>query len=494
MIVDNIHRSHSVGAEPDHRAGNAGANLARRCQAWFRNKLCCCVVVPHVRRDVVAPGNGEALVCAATTQSDRLSGKSFENPAYEGPDNVFADSAGISARGSENSAGVFRETGFQWSEEEVSHLPWKALKSELPISAGCHWGEAFFCDNDAQALMKCFGFKQIGVLGDGVQGVVYQYENSDGHYYAVKMASEDAPSSDDHLHQLSCSNDIKANRGELVGLQLPSHPNIASIHALVMQDLSNSRRYIPVNPNQDFSAVDYQHMQLKMVVCEYVHGIDMFNAIARFPALAASPGRSAVSFVMNVFPQLLDALIFLHNHKVIHRDLKPENILMTPSGEVKIVDFGSAIQLAGRSRTNSLRGTPQTLAPEVYTQGLWYSYPADLWSLGVLLLELMAHKTGGDFQDMVMAQFTLKYPGEDIFSKSKERCSGASESSFTCRVLERFDYEDISQLFDQSVVDGRDHPQTPYLKIIVTGLLRGDPDKRMTISAIRQIWDLLSMK
>ncbi|XP_069394777.1 STE20-like serine/threonine-protein kinase isoform X2 [Paralichthys olivaceus] len=91
--------------------------------------------------------------------------------------------------------------------------------------------------------------------------------------------------------------------------------------------------------------------------------------------------------------QTLEALIYLHENKVIHRDLKAGNILLSLDGEVKLADFGvSAKNTKTLQRRDSFIGTPYWMAPEVVmcetSKDRPYDYKADIWSLGVTLIEL----------------------------------------------------------------------------------------------------------
>ncbi|AWP13873.1 putative STE20-like serine/threonine-protein kinase [Scophthalmus maximus] len=91
--------------------------------------------------------------------------------------------------------------------------------------------------------------------------------------------------------------------------------------------------------------------------------------------------------------QTLEALIYLHEIKVIHRDLKAGNILLSLDGEVKLADFGvSAKNTKTLQRRDSFIGTPYWMAPEVVmcetSKDRPYDYKADIWSLGVTLIEL----------------------------------------------------------------------------------------------------------
>ncbi|KAM6997975.1 STE20-like serine/threonine-protein kinase isoform 2-T2 [Tautogolabrus adspersus] len=91
--------------------------------------------------------------------------------------------------------------------------------------------------------------------------------------------------------------------------------------------------------------------------------------------------------------QTLEALCYLHENKVIHRDLKAGNILLSLNGEVKLADFGvSAKNTKTLQRRDSFIGTPYWMAPEVVmcetSKDRPYDYKADIWSLGVTLIEL----------------------------------------------------------------------------------------------------------
>ncbi|XP_023221095.1 serine/threonine-protein kinase 10-like isoform X2 [Centruroides sculpturatus] len=87
------------------------------------------------------------------------------------------------------------------------------------------------------------------------------------------------------------------------------------------------------------------------------------------------------------------ALDFLHKNKVIHRDLKAGNVLLTLDGGVKLADFGvSAKNKSTMQKRDSFIGTPYWMAPEVVLCETFrdnpYDYKADIWSLGITLIEL----------------------------------------------------------------------------------------------------------
>ncbi len=117
-------------------------------------------------------------------------------------------------------------------------------------------------------------------------------------------------------------------------------------------------------------------------------------------AMEYLPGRSLKQLIREEAPldpvraiditiQILKAARFAHRHGVIHRDLKPHNVIVDDAGHAKVTDFG--IARAGASdmtETGSIMGTAQYLSPE-QAQGHAVSASSDLYSVGVVLYELL---------------------------------------------------------------------------------------------------------
>jgi cGMP-dependent protein kinase len=112
---------------------------------------------------------------------------------------------------------------------------------------------------------------------------------------------------------------------------------------------------------------------------EFVQGQDLYEVMRLLGVLKENEGRFYTA-------ALLLILEHLHMNNIIYRDLKPEKVLVELNGYPKLVDFGSAKQVQGRAFT--VLGTPHYMAPELL-QGQGYGEAADMWSLGVLLYELL---------------------------------------------------------------------------------------------------------
>ena len=82
------------------------------------------------------------------------------------------------------------------------------------------------------------------------------------------------------------------------------------------------------------------------------------------------------------------AFEYLHDRQIVYRDLKPENLLIGTNGYLKVTDFSFAKKLPKGTKTYTLCGTPQYLAPE-QVQQLGHNRAVDWWALGVLIYELV---------------------------------------------------------------------------------------------------------
>lgn len=88
------------------------------------------------------------------------------------------------------------------------------------------------------------------------------------------------------------------------------------------------------------------------------------------------------------FIQTAAAIYFLHSKELVHRDIKPENLLLDDKNNIKLCDFGWCVQIYDDEPRNTFCGTYEYMAPEVINED-YYDKSIDLWSLGILLYELL---------------------------------------------------------------------------------------------------------
>ncbi len=127
------------------------------------------------------------------------------------------------------------------------------------------------------------------------------------------------------------------------------------------------------------------------LVMEFVEGPNVRHLIRE----GALPVDEAIPLVLSV----CEALDYAHDKGVVHRDIKPENLLLTRNGAVKVADFGIAEMMRGDTADAGaelgsvrLAGTPGYLAPELASAPDTVDHRADLYSLAVVLHELLTGK------------------------------------------------------------------------------------------------------
>jgi eukaryotic-like serine/threonine-protein kinase len=122
---------------------------------------------------------------------------------------------------------------------------------------------------------------------------------------------------------------------------------------------------------------------LNYIAMEYVPGGTLKDRIREVGAL--DPAEAA-----GIAARVADALSVAHSKGIIHRDIKPQNVLLTPTGEVKVVDFGiaRAASATAVTRTSHVLGTAGYMSPE-QAAGQRVGPESDLYSLGVVLYEML---------------------------------------------------------------------------------------------------------
>ena len=113
---------------------------------------------------------------------------------------------------------------------------------------------------------------------------------------------------------------------------------------------------------------------------EYMKGGSLTDFIYRYEKKIP---ENVISYIAK---QILIGLRSLHKKFQLHRDLKSDNILLGDQGEVKLADFGFAIQLTKeRMNRKSVVGTPAWMAPELIKKQE-YDSKVDIWSLGIVII------------------------------------------------------------------------------------------------------------
>ena len=117
------------------------------------------------------------------------------------------------------------------------------------------------------------------------------------------------------------------------------------------------------------------------IIMEYAEKGNLFQLISK------EKSGLDESKAFDYFIQVVNAVYYLHNNNIIHRDIKPENILIGNDNKIKLCDFGWAKELTLENRS-TFCGTVEYMAPEIVGSEN-YDYSVDIWSLGILLYELL---------------------------------------------------------------------------------------------------------
>ncbi len=123
-------------------------------------------------------------------------------------------------------------------------------------------------------------------------------------------------------------------------------------------------------------------------VMEYVEGETLKDFLER-------KGRLTDEEIKEIFSQMLDAVGYVHEQKLVHRDIKPSNFMIDTSGKIKLMDFGIAKSLDStaaeytQTGTGMQMGTPMYMSPEQITETKSVTAQSDIYSLGVVLWQMV---------------------------------------------------------------------------------------------------------
>ena len=118
------------------------------------------------------------------------------------------------------------------------------------------------------------------------------------------------------------------------------------------------------------------------LVQEYLGGGDLFECMQAsdiFPEVVAR----------YLFCDLFSAVSYLHSKGIVHRDIKPENCVLDEHGKLKLIDFGFATAFEPGQLVNDFCASPKYAAPEVLRKVPYRGPPVDVWSMGVILYDMV---------------------------------------------------------------------------------------------------------
>ena len=220
------------------------------------------------------------------------------------------------------------------------------------------------------------------LLGVGGMGEVYLADDPTlRRTVAIKLLPRDLADNDDRLRRLE---------QEAHAASRLNHPNILTIHEIGNQDGTH------------------------FVATEFIDGKSLRQRMAQ--------GRLDLREVLNIGMQVASALGAAHTAGIVHRDIKPENLMLRKDGIVKVLDFGLAKLVEAGDQDGPTRaadtapgvvlGTVQYMSPE-QARGLETDSRTDIWSLGVVLYELLAGRStfaGRTTSDVIAAILKTEPP------------------------------------------------------------------------------------
>jgi uncharacterized protein (TIGR02145 family) len=192
-------------------------------------------------------------------------------------------------------------------------------------------------------------------LGRGGMAVVYlAHDNKFDTNVAVKLLNKE------YVHN---DNIRKRFLAEARNMFRMSHPNIIKVTDLI----------------DDGDTVAF--------VMEYIEGETLKDYLDR-------KGKLGDDEIKSLYTQMLDAIGYVHEQKLVHRDIKPSNFMITPNGRVKLMDFGIAKNTDANSAeytqtgTGMQMGTPMYMSPEQVKSAKEVLHTSDIYSLGVVLWQM----------------------------------------------------------------------------------------------------------
>lgn len=205
-------------------------------------------------------------------------------------------------------------------------------------------------NNPLGIKLKSDDFEKLKLIGKGSFGEVFLVKNKiNNQFYAMKILDKKT------IISFNQEEHTKAERDLMVKVDCPFIIDIK------------------------FAFQDSQYLYL---LTEFMQGGELFFHLYREKKFKDDKARFYLV-------EIILAIEFLHNKKMMYRDLKPENVLIDKTGHIKLTDFGlSKILSKDKEKTYTICGTPQYLAPEILTCD-GYDDSVDWWSLGCIMYKML---------------------------------------------------------------------------------------------------------
>jgi serine/threonine protein kinase len=232
-------------------------------------------------------------------------------------------------------------------------------------------GDNVLKDKDGKEF-RCF--RGIKKLGRGTFADVYQGEwINPPDNIPIKVAIKEF-----YLNKQTLR---RALETEITIMQTLDHPNIVKLVSVIAIEKK-------VDDSYDSFVGDNVDEDKLWVILEFCEGGD-FKTFLKDTKNSPKQQRLSEKWARIYMKQIAEGLRYLRSKNIIHRDLKPHNLLMTKDHKtIKIADFGFARILGSEALEATVCGSPLYMAPEVL-RGEEYNSKADLWSVGVILYEML---------------------------------------------------------------------------------------------------------
>ena len=233
-------------------------------------------------------------------------------------------------------------------------------------------------------------YKIIKLIGKGSFGDVYKV-SKDNKFYALKMYKiSNEMNNTMSLTKKEKLENIKSIENEIKILSQLDSPFIVKLYEVFSLNLNEE-----VYHNKDGNNDDGEIMCLILELCENGDLNDKIKEKKQKNEIFSEKE------ILHYFYEILQGLYYLHKNRVLHRDLKTLNIFLTKNNHIKIGDFGVSKKLVNNNLyAYTFVGTPYYLSPEI-CQNKPYDEKSDVWSLGVLIYELITLNKPFDSQSQM---------------------------------------------------------------------------------------------